>query len=90
MIIALASILAVMAVSCLFGYAMHDVIQNGIHGHSEATEDALEADHDRWEDDPEPNEPEHICDTCKHEVSDPKNGPCFECAFGAKDRWEAY
>ena len=88
MIIALASILAVMAVSALFGYAMHDVIQHGIHGDSEAIEDALEADHDRWEYDPVPTR-DRFCDTCKHEISDPREWPCNECAPGIEDHWEA-
>lgn len=87
MIIALASILAVMAVSALFGYAMHDVIQTGIHGHSEATEDALEADHDRWEDDPEPTEPEHVCDTCKYNEFNEWYEPCLHCGKGY-EKWE--
>ena len=87
MIIALASILAVMAVSALFGYAMHDVIQKSMVNLYDTAEYILDADHDRWEDDVEPV---HDCDTCKHEISDPNSGPCFECAVGGKDRWEAY
>lgn len=87
MIIALASILAVMAVSALFGYAMHDVIQNGIHGHSEASEDALEADHDRWEDDVEPVEPKHECDTCKYNELNEWYEPCLNCGKDY-EKWE--
>ena len=88
MIIALVSILAVMAASALFGYAMHDVIQKGVQGLMDVSIESYEADHDRWEDDPVPTR-DRFCDTCKHEISDPREWPCNECAPGVEDHWEA-
>ena len=88
MILSLCAIALVMAFFFLFGWFMRKLFDDAERGHSGTITDVLEADHDRWEDDPIPTR-EHFCDTCKHEISDPREWPCNECAPGICDNWEA-
>lgn len=45
----------VMGVSCLFGYVLRGIVEKNRKTDSEWFFDGSEADHDRWEDDPETN-----------------------------------
>jgi len=81
MIYAYAAIAAVMAVSCLFGYALHGIIDSASKSLTEASEDA---DHDRWEDDPVPTIP---CETCKYQEVSMWYEPCLTCGE-EYDKWE--
>ena len=50
-----AAIAAVMAVSCAFGYVLRGIVDRDRKEHIEWFMNGLSADHDRWEDDPEPS-----------------------------------
>lgn len=52
---AFVAISLIMAVSCAFGYMLKGLIDRERKSGSEWFFDASEADHDRWEDDPETN-----------------------------------
>ena len=78
------SIAAVMAVSCAFGYVLRGFIDRERKGGSEWFYDGSEADHDRWENDPEPT---MMCDTCKWEVTSYRDSECSDC--NDYDKWEA-
>lgn len=88
MILSLLAIALVMVAFFLFGWFMHSLLTEARQSRLEAITDVLEADHDRWEDDPVPTR-DRFCDTCKHEISDPREWPCNECAPGIEDHWEA-
>lgn len=70
------AIAAVMAVSCAFGYVLRGIIDRDRKDHREWFLNGLSADHDRWEDDPEPS---HACDTCKWIKKPFCEEPCISC-----------
>ena len=82
------AITAVMVLSCAFGYVLRGIVDKGRKADSEWFLDGLSADHDRWENDPEPTDPEptklyNTCDTCNWFMMDV---PCLHC--NDYDRWE--
>ena len=80
---AFAAIAAVMAVSCAFGYVIRGIIDRDRKDHSRWFYDGLSADHDRWEDDPEPRR----CETCRHRSKTLFDDPCMSCSI-ADSKWE--
>ena len=81
---AFAAIAAVMVVSCAFGYVLRGIVDKGMKSDSEWFYGGSEADHDRWEDDPEPT---NTCDTCKWDRVTLWNADCYKC--NDYDKWEA-
>lgn len=75
------SIAAVMGVSCAFGYVMRGIIDRARESRKTAKErrwmDDFTADHDRWEDDPDPAE--MYCSNCAYEQRDWWQEPCDNC-----------
>lgn len=79
-----AAIAAVMAVSCAFGYVLRGIVDNARKTEFEWFTDGIEADHDRWENDPEPT---RHCYTCKFLHKPTMIEPCVNCH--SFDKWEA-
>jgi hypothetical protein len=75
------SIAAVMVLGWLFGIVCDRMFIRWAESHSEPPE---YADHDRWEEDPEPT---RRCDTCKHDGLTLYDEPCDSCC--GFSRWEA-
>lgn len=93
--VAFAAIAAAMAVSCAFGYMLRGFIDSERKSDSEWFSDGLSADHDRWEDDPEPTcesvenpAEERLCVTCKCREFSFMREPCLSCGIERKN-WEA-
>lgn len=59
---AFAALTALMLSAWAFGIVCDKLFMAWLQGHTDGTEDDTEADHDRWEDDPEPT---NRCDTCR-------------------------
>lgn len=74
---AFAAIAAVMAVSCAFGYVLRGIVDSNRKSNSEWFDD-FSADHDRWENDPEPT---LDCDSCMHKNTPWSDEPCNSCIF---------
>lgn len=86
-----AAIAAVMCVSCAFGYVLRGIIDREKKDHKEWFSAGLSADHDRWEDDPEPtynrqDDIIHDCYTCKYADETTGDEPCDSCITYIK--WE--
>ena len=86
MTVSLLAIASIMVLGWLFGIVCDRLLVRWFEGHSEATQDGSE-DHDRWENDPEPTEPEHVCDTCKYNEFNEWYEPCLHCGKGY-EKWE--
>lgn len=75
------SIAAVMGVSCAFGFVLRGITDKAAEGRKRAKErrwmDDFAADHDRWEDDPDPAE--MYCSNCAYEQRDWWQEPCENC-----------
>lgn len=84
---AFAAIAAVMAVSCAFGYVLRGIVDNARKTESEWFTDGLSADHDRWEDEPEPTK---YCANCKHVFKPHTEEPCKGCNKSMHSRWERW
>lgn len=74
----------IMGVSCLFGYVLRGIVEKNRKSDSEWFYDGSEADHDRWENEPEPT---NTCDTCKWDRVTLWNADCYKC--NDYDKWEA-
>lgn len=72
----------VMGISCLFGYVLRGIVEKSRKNDSEWFYEGSEADHDRWEDDPEPT---NRCNTCKWEKTASWTD-CYNC--NDYDKWE--
>lgn len=88
---AFAAIAAVMVVSCAFGYVLRGIGEKNRKTDSEWFLNGLSADHDRWEDDPEPTRNRqddiiHDCYTCKYAEETTGDEPCDSCITYTK--WE--
>lgn len=73
----------IMGVSCLFGYVLRGIVEKNRKDAPEWFYDGSEADHDRWEDEPEPT---NTCDTCKWDRVPLWNADCYKC--NDYDKWE--
>lgn len=84
---AFAAIAAVMAVSCAFGYVLRGIVDNARKTEFEWFTDGIEADHDRWENDPEPTK---NCGNCKHVFKPHTEEPCKGCNKSMHSKWERW
>ena len=87
MIVALLAIASVMVLCFVFGYKS----RGWVECLKDSDTDDIDADHDRWEDDPEPTVIRRdTCDTCKHQKVKWYDEPCLSCAHGDDtNNWEA-
>ena len=81
---AFAALTALMLSAWAFGIVCDRLFTSWMQGRTDGTEDGTEADHDRWEDDPEPT---NMCDTCKWDRVPLWNADCYKC--NDYDKWEA-
>ena len=86
MIYSLCAIALLMVVGWAFGIACDRLLIRWSKSHLDTSEDGS-ADHDRWEDDPEPTELEHVCDTCKYNEFNEWYEPCLHCGKNY-EKWE--
>jgi len=73
------SITAVMVLGWIFGIVCDRMFTRWAESHSEPPEDA---DHDRWEEDPEPTMP---CIGCPDENTSMFDEPCISCMCTGKE-----
>lgn len=91
---AFAALTALMLSAWAFGIVCDRLFSAWLQWHTDSTEDGTdddtEADHDRWEDDPEPTNLRRNCSTCKYESVVWCEEPCESCTgAGKNNKWEA-
>ena len=86
---AFAALTALMLSAWAFGIACDRLftawMQGRTDGSEDSTDDGTEADHDRWEDDPEPT---NRCDTCRWEKVPQWDEEAHCSACDGYDGWE--
>lgn len=73
---AFAALTALMLSAWAFGVACDRLLSAWMQGRTDGSEDSTEADHERWEDDPEPTMP---CVGCPDENTSMFDDPCISC-----------